>query len=89
MLNDLNSFGFVSKELSLIKKFLIFCYAIEYSAIIVSCAVTILFYELTAVIAAFINYASLDWSQLKNRKKKPQVEVIWMRSLLQNEEDVL
>ena len=55
--------------------------------IVVLCAVAIILYGLTVAIAAFINCESLDWY----RKKKPRVEAIRMRILLQstqNDEEV-
>ena len=55
--------------------------------IVVLCAVAIILYGLTVAIAAFINRESLDWY----RKKKPRVEAIRMRILLQstqNDEEV-
>ena len=39
LLNDLNPFGWVSKELSLIKEFLLMFMAMEYSIVVVSCAI--------------------------------------------------
>ena len=85
LLNDMNPYGFVSKELSLSKVFLLLCLAIEYYAPIVSCTIAILLYGLTAAIAVFINRLTLDWSLMKNRKK-PRVEAIRMGALLQNQE---
>ena len=43
------------------------------------CAVAILLYGLTVAIAAFISRVSLDWSRLKNRKKKPRIVAIRIR----------
>ena len=42
LLNDMNPYGFVSKELSLSKVFLLLCLAIEYSTLIVMNKVTTL-----------------------------------------------
>ena len=75
LLNNLKPFGWVSKELSL-KRFLLMCVSIQYSVVVVSCAIAILLYGLKAGIADFINHVSPDWSRFKYKKKK-QTQVRW------------
>ena len=55
MLNNLNPLGFVSREFSLIKEFILISLAIEYLTILVSYAMAILMFDLMPTIAALIN----------------------------------
>ena len=55
LLNNLNPLGFVSREFSLIKEFILISLAIEYLTILVSCAMAVLMFDLMPTIAALIN----------------------------------
>ena len=75
LLNNLKPLGFVSREFSLIKEFILISLIIEYLAILVSCAVAVLMFGLTPTIAALVNRITLDWGRLQNGKR-PAAEVM-------------
>ena len=77
ILKSLNPLRFVSRELGVIKEFLMTCLVLEYAEALISCVIAIMFYGISPTIRAFINQKILEWSQLKN-PKKPSVEVISM-----------
>ena len=60
MLNSLNPLGFVSKEFSLMKEFILINLALEYLDILVSCAIATLMFGLAPSIAALFNRITLD-----------------------------
>ena len=68
LLNNLKPLGFVSREFSLIKEFILISLAIEY-LILVSCAGAVLMFNLTPTIAALVNRITLDWGRLQNGKR--------------------
>ena len=60
LLRDPNPLGFISREFSKIKKFILISVAIEYLTLIISCIVVVLMFGLTPSIAAFINRIPLN-----------------------------
>ena len=86
-LNYLNPLGFVSREFSLIKEFILISLAIEYFVLMISCVRPVIMFGLTTSIWALINRITLDWGWLRNRKK-PAGKVMWKGSLLANEKAV-
>ena len=86
-LNYLNPLGFVSREFSLIKEFILISLAIEYFVLMISCVRPVIMFGLITSILALINRITLDWGWLRNRKK-PAAKVMWKGSLLTNEKAV-
>lgn len=68
LLESLNPLGFVTKEITIIKDFILLCLVVEYSMLGISSIVAIAIFGLTATLAAIINRLTLDWSKLKSRK---------------------
>mgnify|MGYP000754506107 FL=1 len=85
LLENLNPWGVVTKEMTIIKDFVMLCLIVEYIALGISCATAVVLFGVTATLAALINRVTLDWSKLKKRNK-PRVEAVRMGRLLQNEE---
>ena len=55
LLKDPNPLGFISREFSKIKEFILISVAIKFLTLIISCIVVVLMFGLTPSIAAFIN----------------------------------
>ena len=71
------SLGFVSRQFSMIKEFLLISLAIEYFAFVISCIAAVLMFGLTPSISALIKRITFDWGQLRNRNK-PTVKAMRM-----------
>ena len=67
-----NPLGFVSREFSLIKEFILINLALEYLAILVSCAIATLMFGLTPSIAALINRITLDGGGYRSKRNLQQ-----------------
>ena len=63
MLESLNPWGLVTKEITIMKDFMLLCLVIEYVALGISCVAAIALFGLTATLAALINRITLDWSK--------------------------
>ena len=68
--------------------FILISLAIEYLAILISCAVAILILCLMPTIEAIINGITLDWASRLRIQKKPVAEVMRLGALMTNEEAV-
>jgi len=84
ILESLNPWGFVTKEISILKDFMLMGLVIEYVALGISIITAVAMFGLTATLAAVINRVTLDWSKLKARKQ-PRVAAVRMNRLLQDE----
>ena len=85
LLDDLNPLGFVSREFSMIKEFILISLTIEYFTLII--IVAVLIFGLTPSVAYLIIRIPLDWGRLWD-KKKPTVEAMRLGALLANEDAV-
>ena len=86
MLESLNPFGFIVKEIEHLKAFLNTMLLIEYSVLTVSVVVSVVLYGATATLGALITRLTLNWALLKNRKTA-RTETIQMERLLTNVEN--
>ena len=86
MLESLNPFGFIVKEIEHLKAFLNTMLLIEYSVLSVSVVVSVVLYGATATFGALITCLTLNWALLKNRKTA-RTETIQMEQLLTNVEN--
>ena len=86
MLESLNPFGFIAKEIEHLKAFLSTMLLLEYSVLTVSVVVSVVLYGATATLGALITRLTLNWALLKNRKTA-RTETIQMERLLTNVEN--
>ena len=69
LLESLNPLGFMTREMMIIKDFMLLCLVIEYAALGISCITAIALFGLSTTLSAVINRITLDWSKLKSRNK--------------------
>ena len=87
MLEAINPFGGIYREIEHLKTFLNTMLLLEYSVLTVSVVISVLLYGCTATLGALITRLTLNWALLKNRKN-PRRNPVQMEQLIANTENL-
>ena len=87
VLASINPFGAQYREKEHMKTLLSTMLLIEYSVLTISMVISVVLYGATATLGALITRLTLNWAQLKN-KKRPRTDPIQLERLMTNAGDI-